>query len=125
MVRPVAFAAALRSGGVDPSSSPALQRLADAFGSEATLDAVADAIIARSRKDLSHLSSGYNERGSVLGIVSVLVDHGGALAALEEHGPLPSDTFEAMQQQVHAHPPETIEPDAFVGIVMSQIRAVL
>ena len=107
------------------ASGAALQRLADAFGCEATLDAVADGIIARSRKDLSHLFSGYNERGSVLGIVSVLVDHEGALAALEEHGSLPSGTFEAMRRQVRAHTPETIEPDAFLGIVMSQIRAVL
>jgi len=110
---------------VDPSSNAALQRLADALGSEATLDEVADAIIARSHKDPPQLTYGQNERGSVLGMVSVLVEHEGALAALEEHGSLPSDTFEAMRQQVRAHTPETIEPDAFLGIVMSQIRAVL
>lgn len=112
-------------GGMNPSSTAALQRLADAFGSEATLDAVADAIITRSQKDLSWLTYGRNERGSVLGMVSVLVDHEGALAALENHDPLPQGTVEAMSEQVRINPPETIEPDAFLGIVLSQIRAVL
>ena len=112
-------------GGVDPSSTSALQRLADAFGSEATLDAVADAIITRSQKDLSRLTYGQNEWRSLLGMVSVLVDHEGALAALESHDPLPQGTVEAMSEQVRLNPPETIEPDAFLGIVLSQIRAVL
>lgn len=108
---------------MEPDETKRLKRLADAFGAEPTIDAVADAIIAKSTAQETKLTYGPDERGTVVGIISVLVEHKEALTAIEVHERLPPDVLGEMKQKALIHPPETIPSDEFVNIVLGHVRS--
>ena len=100
-----------------------LEKLGAAFGSPATIDGIADAIITRSLTDPPQLTSGGNEREMVMEIISLLVVLQGAFTALEDHEPLPPDVLGEMKRQVLANPSATIPLDEFVNIVLGHVRS--
>ena len=106
-----------------PDETKRLRQLADAFGAEPTIDAVADAIIAKSQTEAAKLTYGPDERVTVIGIISVLVEHKDALTAIEVHERLPPDILGEMKQKALAHPPETIPSDEFVNVVLGHVRS--
>jgi hypothetical protein len=108
------------------ASQERLDGLAEAFGSSATLGDVADALIARSRQHSpGPLTYGQNERGAVMGVLSVIVDQEGAYQAIAGRASLSQADLEEMSRQILANPPETIRPpEVLVELILNHLRAV-
>ena len=96
-----------------------LQRLADAYGVASTLDAVADAIILRTR-----IPAGVNERGPVLEVVAMLVRDPDTLRLIADHEPLPDDLLAEMTRVIDQYGP-AMPVDTLVGIVLRDITLAL
>ena len=104
-----------------PPDLDGLKRLADAYGlSTRTLDAIADAIIARTQ-----LSDDMYERGAVMDLVALIVEDVGTLTALEKGGKLPNDVLKRMANLIASDPPATVPEWDFLEIVLDDVRFVL
>jgi hypothetical protein len=95
-----------------------LRRLADAYGCGPTLDAVADAIIGQTQ-----ISSGANERGPVLEVVSLVVRDDTTLNALSSTGDIPAGLAAEMEETVAPHGP-AMPPATLVELVLGNVRLV-
>lgn len=77
-----------------------LRRLADAYRTEPTVDAVAHAIIRR-----MPITAGENELGQVRTILSAFLERDGVLSAIERGDPWPDDvTGESVEQAATQNP---------------------
>ena len=96
-----------------------LKELADAYGTDATPDSVADAIIARTQ-----ISAGANERDPLIYLVALLTRDEGTIRTLKEAGTLTNALVSEMTSGVERFSPE-MPPDAFVNIAIGDVRSVL
>ena len=102
-------------------SADGLKRLADAYDVPTpTLDAIADAIIARTQ-----LTDDKYERGAVMDLVAFIVEDVGTLTALEDCSELPKDVLERMGNLIASDPPATVPEWDFLQIVLDNVRFVL
>ena len=96
-----------------------LQRLADAYGVEPTLDRIASAIVARTA-----ISAGQNELGPVQAIVSFSVLRDDAWSALEDGEAWPPGlTAEIVGVVAAANP--AMPPETLTGIARADLQAAL
>jgi hypothetical protein len=96
-----------------------LQQLANAYGVAATVDAVADAIIAR-----TPITAGVNERLPVIEVVTLLVRDPDTLTLMKDHSPLPHHLTIEMTRAVAHHEP-AIPPGDLVDIALTNVRYAL
>jgi len=102
-------------------SADGLKRLADAYDvSTPTLDAIADAIIARTQ-----LTDGKYERRAVMDLVAFIVEDVGTLISLETGGKLPDNVLNRMGDLIASDPPATVPEWDFLQIVLDNVRSVL
>jgi hypothetical protein len=102
-------------------SADGLTRLAEAYEvSTPTLDAIADAIIARTQ-----LADAKYERGAVMELVAFIVGDVGTLTALEKGGKLPNGLLRRMADLIASDPPATVPEWEFLQIVLDDVRLVL
>jgi len=102
-------------------SADGLKRLADAYDvSTPTLDAIADAIIARTQ-----LTDGKYEQRAVMDLVAFIVEDVGTLTSLETGGKLPDDVLNRMGDLIASDPPATVPEWDFLQIVLDNVRFVL
>jgi hypothetical protein len=94
-----------------------LQRLADAFGVDPTLEAVADAIIARTT-----IAAGANERNAVIAVVALLVRDEGTLTVIQEAGDS-GKIKEEMAEAAALHSPQM--PASLVNLVIVEVFSAL
>ncbi len=98
-----------------------LNQLADAYGVPSNLDAVTDAIISRSRPNLTH---GANERNPVMNVVALLVNREGLLAATAANRPWPEESWKHITEVVaRSNPPIGVEN--LIGAVLADVHSVL
>jgi len=102
-------------------SADGLKRLADAYDvSTPTLDAIADAIIARTQ-----LTDDKYERGAVMDLVAFIIEDVGTLTSLEKGGELSNDVLTRMANLIASDPPATVPEWDFLQIVLDNVRFVL
>jgi hypothetical protein len=105
-------------GGASSGQMERLRWLADAYGCDPTIDAVADQIIRRTQ-----ISAGANERGPVLEVVSLITRDEETLDALRSTGDLPASLGAEMETAVARYEP-AMPAATLVELALGNVRIV-